>query len=97
MICHVVLFKFHDGVGWDDPRFLEADRDVRVLPQSIPEILEWKCGRNVTNREIAYDYAVIGNFKDKSAVETYLYHPVHMRGVDQWRQFSTWVVTDFEL
>ncbi|GAA2277689.1 hypothetical protein GCM10010145_58380 [Streptomyces ruber] len=97
MICHVVLFKFHDGVRHDDPRFLEADRDVRVLPEAIPGILECGCGRDFADRDMAYDYAVIGTFENGSAVASYPHHPVHVRGVDQWRQFSTWVVTDFEL
>lgn len=96
MIRHVVLFKFHDGVHWDDPRFLSAESDVLNLPEEIDEILEWECGRNTAAREIAYDYAIIGSFKNQEAVNAYLYHPTHVRGVEKWKKFSTWVVTDFE-
>lgn len=96
MIRHVVLFKLHDNVSRDDPRFLDAEAEVQRLPEEIPEILEWECGWNIADRDIAYDYAIIGGFADEDAVKTYLYHPVHMRGVEKWREFSSWVVADFE-
>ncbi|MGW9115760.1 Dabb family protein [Streptomyces sp. NPDC055663] len=96
MIRHVVLFKFHDGVDYGDPRFLRAEAEIHDLPNHVPEILQWECGRNVAERNIAYDYAAIGGFEDRDAVEAYLYHPVHVRGVDSWREFSTWVMADFE-
>ncbi|WP_043266811.1 Dabb family protein [Streptomyces sp. CT34] len=95
MLNHVVLFKFRPGVTWDDPRALQAERASRRHPVHIPEILSWECGRNTTDRDIGYDFAVIGRFSDHQAVESYLSHPDHVQGVELWREIATWAVVDF--
>ncbi len=96
MLVHIVLFKFNAGIGWGDPRVLAAEDTTRNHPRHIPEIRHWTVGRNVTDREVAYDFAVIGRFADRAALDRYLIHPDHQRGVAAWRELSTWVVADLE-
>lgn len=95
MLNHVVLFKFHDGVSWDDPRAREAEQVSQGHPRHIPDIISWECGRNTTARDIGYDFAVLGRFADHDAIKRYLVHPDHVRGVELWRRIATWAVVDF--
>ncbi|MFF3909514.1 Dabb family protein [Streptomyces sp. NPDC001848] len=92
-----MLFKFKDGVSWSDFRAQEAEAATRQHPQHIPDIVNWQCGRNVADRLVAHDFALIGDFADRDAVARYLVHPDHVRGVELWRAIADWVVVDFEV
>jgi hypothetical protein len=96
MIRHIVLFKFKDGVSWDDPRVQEAERTAAKVGGEVPELNEWSIGRNVSTRAIAYDFAVIGLMDDEDALERYLLHPFHQEAIRLWREISEWVIVDLE-
>ena len=95
MVRHIVLFKFRDEVTWADPRAQRAEQASQQHPHNIPDILSWECGRNITERLIAYDFGIVGKFVDYSAVLRYLVHPDHVEGAELWRQIATWIVVDF--
>jgi hypothetical protein len=97
MIRHVVLFKFHQGVTWNDPRAQSAEAATMQHPAAIPEILSWECGRNRSDRAIAYDFVLIGTFTDQAAVDRYLTHPNHIWGAELWRKIADWAVVDFDV
>jgi hypothetical protein len=94
-IRHVVLFRFRQGVDWSDPRASAAAQVTADHPRYIPEILNWECGRNLTDRAVACDFALVGTFADRAAVDSYLIDPDHQRGVELWREIATWVVVDY--
>ena len=96
MIRHVVLFKFKSGIDWDDPRALAAERTAIKVGGEVPELREWRHGRNVSDRKIAYDFLVEGLMDDMESVERYLTHPFHQEAVRQWREISDWVMVDVE-
>ncbi|MFG2712106.1 Dabb family protein [Streptomyces goshikiensis] len=96
MIRHVVLFKFKPGFDWTDPRVLEAERTAARVGGEVPELKEWRHGRNVSTRPIAYDFLVDGLLDDMEAVERYLVHPFHQDAIAQWREISDWVMVDVE-
>ncbi|MEV6731335.1 MULTISPECIES: Dabb family protein [unclassified Streptomyces] len=95
MIRHTVLFRFRPGVDWSDTRAQAAEAAAAGHPEQIEEILGWEFGRNMTERAVAYDFALIGTFADREAIDRYLNHPDHVRGVELWREIATWVVADF--
>ncbi|MFK0111599.1 Dabb family protein [Streptomyces sp. NPDC091217] len=94
MITHIVLFKFRPGVDWSDPRALVAEKVTEGHRTEIDDIVNWRCGRDVSERSDAYDFAVIGEFLDSDALARYQHHPCHRRGVELWSALATWVVTD---
>ncbi|MGI5456140.1 Dabb family protein [Streptomyces sp. CA-249302] len=96
MIRHLVLFKLNDGVGRDDPRVLEGVDAFRSLDGKIPEIRFWELGWNLSDRPIAYDFAINSGFEDAAALRAYVEHPEHQAGVTLWKEFSTWVIADYE-
>ncbi|MEV0602246.1 Dabb family protein [Streptomyces sp. NPDC050315] len=97
MIRHLVLFKLNDGVERDEPRVAAGVKAFQELGDLIPELQFWECGWNVTDRPIAYDFAINSAVADKEALTRYLEHPAHQAGVQQWAEFATWVIADYEI
>ncbi|MET9722393.1 Dabb family protein [Streptomyces zaomyceticus] len=95
MIRHLVLFKLNDGVTRDEPRVVAGVEAFRALGDQIPELRFWECDWNITDRPIAYDFAINSAVEDKDALQRYLDHPAHQAGVAQWREFATWVIADY--
>ncbi|MFI8824092.1 Dabb family protein [Streptomyces sp. NPDC053431] len=96
MIRHLVLFKLNDGVQRDEPRVVAGVEAFRALGSQIPELKYWECDWNITDRPIAYDFAINSAVEDTAALQRYLDHPAHQAGVAQWREFATWVIADYE-
>ncbi|MFH9550960.1 Dabb family protein [Streptomyces sp. NBC_00377] len=96
MIRHLVLFKLNEGVVRDDPRVVRGEAAFRALDGQIEELRSWELGWNISDRPIAYDFAINSAVEDVDALKRYLEHPAHQAGVAQWREFATWVVADYE-
>ncbi|MGV9449651.1 Dabb family protein [Streptomyces sp. NPDC003635] len=96
MIRHLVLFKLNEGVERDDPRVLEGEKAFQSLEGKISEIRHWELGWNLSDRPIAYDYAINSAFDDTDALRRYVEHPEHQAGVTLWKEFATWVIADYE-
>jgi hypothetical protein len=96
VIRHIALFKLKPGYSWDDEEVRDAERMAAEVGDRVEDLLEWRTGRNVTDRPIAYDFAVIGLVHDRDALRRYLDHPFHRRSVERWRVISDWVVADLD-
>ncbi|MDH6123532.1 Dabb family protein [Kitasatospora sp. GP82] len=97
MIRHLVLFKLNEGVSKDDERVLAGARSFEELGSLIPELREWECGWNTTERDIAYDYAINSLVADREALQAYIGHEAHQAAAARWREFATWVIADIEV
>ncbi|CAL9486361.1 hypothetical protein SUDANB23_03142 [Streptomyces sp. enrichment culture] len=51
---------------------------------------------DISDRPIAYDFAINSAFDDAEALRRYVEHPDHQAGVGLWREFATWVIADYE-
>ncbi|WP_328582863.1 Dabb family protein [Streptomyces sp. NBC_00370] len=96
MIRHLVLFKLDEGVSRDEPRVVAGARAFEALGGQIPELEFWECAWNISDRPIAYDFAINSATADRDALRRYIEHPAHEAGVAQWREFATWVIADYE-
>ncbi|MGW3724690.1 Dabb family protein [Streptomyces sp. F001] len=97
MIRHLVLFKLNEGVERDDPRVVQGVEAFRALGDQIEELRFWELGWNVSDRPVAYDFAINSAVDDQDALKRYLEHPAHQAGVAPWREFATWVIADYEI
>ncbi|ARZ68913.1 Dabb family protein [Streptomyces sp. HU2014] len=95
MIRHLVLFKLNEGVERDDPRVVAGVQAFEKLGGLVPEVEFWECAWNISDRPIAYDFAINSAVADPEALQRYLDHPAHQAGVAQWREFATWVIADY--
>ncbi|MFD6341519.1 Dabb family protein [Streptomyces sp. NPDC060131] len=96
MIRHLVLFKLNEGVTRDEPRVIAGVTAFKELDGQVPELEVWECAWNISDRPIAYDFAINAAVADHAALQRYLDHPAHQAGVAQWREFATWVIADYE-
>lgn len=96
MIRHLVLFKLNDGVRRDEPRVVAGVQAFEALADRIPELTHWECAWNITDRPIAYDFAINSAVADADALKRYIEHPAHQTAAGQWREFATWVIADYE-
>ncbi|MFH8976422.1 Dabb family protein [Streptomyces sp. NPDC017890] len=96
MIRHLVLFKLNEGVDRDDPRVVKGVEAFRALGGRIEELRLWECAWNISDRPIAYDFAINSAVDDTDALKRYVDHPAHQEGVALWREFATWVIADYE-
>ncbi|WP_406861900.1 Dabb family protein [Streptomyces sp. HUAS MG47] len=96
MIRHLVLFKLNDGVERDEPRVVAGAEAFKALGGVIPELTHWECAWNITDRPIAYDFAINSAVEDTDALKRYIEHPDHQAAAAQWREFATWVIADYE-
>ncbi len=96
MIRHIVLFKFNDGISWNDPRATEAEKALVGLASKMPEVQSWFVGRNFSERPIAYDYALIVGLSDREALQSYLVNADHQAAVKLWAEISHWNLADVE-
>jgi hypothetical protein len=94
MIRHIVLFKFNPGVSWDHPDALAAERSSQQVGERVPQLLQWRTGRNISKRDIAYDFAAIGLVENEKALQEYLDHPFHRESSELWRAISSWIIAD---
>ncbi|WP_055533664.1 Dabb family protein [Streptomyces graminilatus] len=96
MIRHLVLFKLNEGVQRDEPRVVAGAEAFRALGGQIDELRFWECDWNITDRPIAYDFAINSAVEDVAALKRYVDHPAHQSAAAQWREFATWVIADYE-
>ncbi|MFF3373333.1 Dabb family protein [Streptomyces sp. NPDC002680] len=96
MIRHLVLFKLDEGVQRDEPRVVAGAEAFRALSGKIDELRFWECAWNITDRPIAYDFAINSAVDDADALKRYLEHPDHQAAAALWREFATWVIADYE-
>lgn len=95
MIRHLVLFKLHEGVRRDEPRVVAGATAFEELGGLIPQLASWECGWNITDRPIAYDFAITSSVADAADLTTYLEHPAHQAAAGRWKEFATWVIADY--
>ena len=75
MIRHIVFIKFKPGTL--EEAISEIERDLNALKDSISEIKEFECGRDLVHSERSFDFALISAFDDLDALQRYQVHPVH--------------------
>ncbi len=97
MLMHIILFTFRERWSWASLDAIDAERSTRVHPHHIDEIKGWICGRNITKRDIAADFVVIGLFENREDLNAYIIHPDHQNGVIKWKSIADWPVVDIEL
>ncbi|HEY8983152.1 MAG TPA: Dabb family protein [Streptomyces sp.] len=94
MITHIALFKLKGGFERRTPAVIEAEKFAIDVGRKVPELLAWRTGWNTVDRDISYDFAIIGVLPDLAALERYQVNDFHRASVELWRAISDWVVID---
>ena len=95
MLTHVVFFKFNPGTSETDIR--HAEDSLLKLPDLITEIGTFRVGRDIIRSERSYDLALISDFADLEALQSYQVHPEHQKVVAFLKTVTCSIVAvDFE-
>ena len=75
MICHVVFYKMKPGTTEEGERRL-MDQARRELTR-LPGVMNLRVGRNIDASAHGYSIALVMDFQDEAALESYRVHPDH--------------------
>jgi Stress responsive A/B Barrel Domain len=96
VIRHIVLFTLRPDVPAEHPRVATAVEASRRLGE-LPHARNWMLESNISDRDIAADFAAIGDFEDATGLTEFLRHPAHVAAGGMWGELATWVVADLRL
>lgn len=77
MLRHVVVFRWNDSVTDADLAAMAAALDA--LPAAIPEIADYRHGRDLGLNPANSQYAIVADFASADDFATYRDHPEHQR------------------
>lgn len=74
-VRHVVVFRWTEGTTDDDISAVEAA--LAGLPAAIPELVDYRFGRDLRVSDGTWDFAVVADFRDQDGYLAYRDHPAH--------------------
>lgn len=80
MFSHIVLFNWTDDATPNQINDVFAN--LRGLPAAIPEIRQYRFGRDAGLADDNYDAAVVADFDDEAAYRVYANHPTHKKLIE---------------
>lgn len=96
MIKHIVFFRF-PGLEEKEEFLHEFKNRIEDLEQKISEIQHIEAGLNFSDRETAYDIALVSEFKSREDLDVYRTHPDHLALIDFLNQYKREIaVVDYE-
>lgn len=95
MLTHIVIWKYREDVSEAERK--EHVRQLRSLPELIPEIESFEVGFDILRLPRSYDTGLVSTFRDRAALEAYSDHPEHVKVAFYGRSISAHVASvDFE-
>ncbi|MFW5644847.1 MAG: Dabb family protein [Bacteroidota bacterium] len=96
MIKHIVFFRF-PGLKEKKTFLNDFKKRIEELGQKIPQIEHIEAGINFSDRETAYDVALVSQFNSKDDLDIYRTHPDHLALIDYLNQHKREIaVVDYE-
>ncbi len=99
MIKHIIFLKLKEhALGKSKAEnAVILQRELESLKSKISEIRKLEVGIGITQGPDAYDLALVSEFADMKALDTYLNHPEHVRVAEIVRNVrESRIVVDYE-
>ena len=95
MLKHVVFLKFKEGIT--NAEISDLEKGLSGLPSRIPEIKGYQFGRDIVHSDRSYDFALVSDFDNVEALQSYQVNPHHVPVVGMVRSISSSILAvDFE-
>ena len=95
MIKHIVFFKINVDNKPEELRKLKSM--IEDLGKTVPDVIKIEAGINFSERDAAYDIALVSEFRDRKALAAYQVHPEHQKLVEYLKGLDREVaVVDYE-
>jgi len=81
VICHIVLYQMKKGLSEKD-----EDKLIHLALNklaALPGVKNLRAGRTIKDAEKGYSVALVMDFEDEAALETYRTNPDHQRFVKE--------------
>ncbi len=88
MIKHIVMFKLKDASD-KVTQTAHLKSELEKLKSTIPEIIDYEVGINISTGSSAFDLVLISSFEDEAALERYRVHPVHQKVVEYINEITS--------
>jgi hypothetical protein len=82
MFRHVVLFTWREDATQEQKQAVH--RELAKMPAAIEQIKAYRFGPDAGINPANRDYAVVADFDDKQAYQTYRDHPAHRALVERF-------------
>jgi hypothetical protein len=84
MIKHIVMWKFKESAenAPKQENLVIAKALLDALPMKIPQIQGYEVGINIKDAPGGWDAVLISSFNSEEDLETYRFHPEHLKVVD---------------
>ena len=91
MLTHIVCWKYKDEVSEEERKDHRAA--LRNLVGQIPEIIEFRVGKDMMHLERSFDTGLYSTFADEEALRRYSDHPAHTAVAAMGRVMSVQIVS----
>ncbi|OZI31463.1 stress protein [Bordetella genomosp. 10] len=95
MIRHVVLFRKRADVAKDAKLEAALAGRMTALGSEIPVIRSWRVAANELQRPISWDYVLETEVDDATALDAYLFHPLHQALIADLKPYFEWAAVDY--
>ncbi len=98
MVKHIVFFRIKPEIKDKNAAIDTVIGELQPLAGQIPEIVSYELGKNFSDRETAFDIALVSEFASKQDLDTYRNHPLHKQAVENIKPYiSQTAVVDYEI
>jgi len=95
MVTHIVFFAFKQENKREN--LLEAKQRIEAMMGKINSLRSVDVGINFAEEDRAMDLALTARFDDRSGLEAYATHPVHLKVIDFIKSVAEYTkVVDYE-
>ena len=97
MLNHIVLFRRKPDVAAHAGLEASLVERMDALGTQIAGIRGWKLSTNELDRPICWGYVLESQFEDASALNEYLFHPLHQALIADLKPYFEWAAVDYTL
>ena len=97
MLNHIVMFRRKADVAANAGLETALVERMDALGTQITGIRGWKLSSNELERPICWGYVLESQFDDTSALNEYLFHPLHQALIADLKPYFEWAAVDYTL
>ena len=89
MLQHIVFFRLTNTSETEKEEIISTlQTKLLALKDKVDVIKHLECGKNISNRVVAYDIALFVSIADENALEQYRIHPAHQKVLEYIKELK---------
>lgn len=97
VLNHIVMFRRKPDVTANAGLEKSLVERMDALGTQIAGIRDWKLSTNELDRPTCWGYVLESRFDDVSALNEYLFHPLHQALIADLKHYFEWAAVDYTL